>query len=142
MTPVVEIERRLPYPVTQVFAAWVTPEKFAHWFLPDPNVRLGRVEVDAREGGAFLIEMIVDPDTLAHTGRYRRIVRDQEIAFTWHSPATDGKESLVEVRFESGPAHTIVKLRHSGLVEAGSRAAHSAGWTNILATLDAFISTE
>lgn len=142
MTPAVEIERRMPYPVEQVFAAWVTPEKFARWFLPDPNVRLGRVEVDAREGGDFLIEMIVGSDTLAHTGMYRRVVRDQEIAFTWISGETGGKESLVEVRFESRHEHTLVKLRHTGLVSAESRERHAAGWTNILSTLDSFISAE
>jgi uncharacterized protein YndB with AHSA1/START domain len=142
MTPSVDIERRMPYPVEQVFAAWVRPEQFARWFLPDPNVRLGRVEVDAREGGKFLIEMIVGGDTLAHTGTYRRVVENREIAFTWISGATAGNESLVEVRFESLAAHTLVKLRHTGLPSAESRDRHSAGWTNILSTLDSFISAD
>ena len=136
MTPVVEIERQMPYPVDKVFAAWIEPEKFASWFLPDPNVRLGRVEADAREGGSFLIEMIVGPDTLPHTGTYRRVVANREIAFTWHSPATEGRETLVEVTFEAVGSGTRLTLRHSGLDDAVSRERHTMGWTNIVATLD------
>src|SRR5689334_12792061 len=113
MNKVVKIERQIPFPIERVFAAWLKPEKFAEWFLPDPEVKLGKVELDPKVGGKFLIEMIVGPKTLPHTGEYRAIVPNKTIAFTWHSGMTGEGETLVEVTFEPKNGQTLLTLRHS-----------------------------
>jgi uncharacterized protein YndB with AHSA1/START domain len=136
------VERVVAHPVERVFAVWLDGATFAEWFLPDPNVRLGRVQLDPREGGAFLIEMIVGGETLAHTGVYRRIVPNREIAFTWRSAMIGDGESLVEVTFEAKDDATLLRLRHTGLTFDEMRSAHRSGWTHILGGLDPFLSDE
>jgi uncharacterized protein YndB with AHSA1/START domain len=138
----VEIERVVPHPVERVFGVWLDGATFAEWFLPDPNVRLGRVELDPREGGEFLIEMIVDGETLAHSGVYRRIVPNREITFSWSSAAVGEGESLVEVSFDAMANSTLIRLRHTGLPSDEMRTAHQSGWTHVLGGLEPFLSTE
>jgi uncharacterized protein YndB with AHSA1/START domain len=142
MNKVVEIERRIRHPVERVYAAWLRPEMFPRWFLPDPKVTLGAVRVDARVGGSFLIEMIVEGQSLEHTGKYRKMVPNQELEFTWHSPMTGGTDSLVQVTFLASGVDTIIRLRHEFLPDADSRGAHASGWANILESLDAFLTAE
>jgi uncharacterized protein YndB with AHSA1/START domain len=141
MTHTAEVERMIPFPVEQVYALWLDAGSFAEWFLPDPNVKLGRVELDPRVGGSFLIEMHVGPNLLPHTGTYRTIVPNQALAFTWSSAATEGRETLVEVTFETRAAGTLLKLRHTELPDMNSRDAHHAGWASIVAGTEQFLSS-
>jgi uncharacterized protein YndB with AHSA1/START domain len=138
----VALERVVPYPIEKVFALWLRPETFAEWFLPDPNVRLGKVSVDPRVGGQFLIEMIVGAQTLPHTGTYQKIVPNQAIEFTWHSGMTGDRDTLVKVSFEAQGKGTLMRLLHEGLATDESRKAHGQGWAQIMAAVEPFLSRE
>jgi uncharacterized protein YndB with AHSA1/START domain len=142
MDKVVALERVVPFPIEKVFALWLRPETFAEWFLPDPNVRLGKVSVDPKVGGQFLIEMLVGVDTLPHTGTYKKIVTNQAIEFSWHSAMTGGEDTLVKVSFEVHGEGTLMRLVHEGLAEAGSREAHARGWTHIMSGVETFLSKD
>jgi uncharacterized protein YndB with AHSA1/START domain len=142
MEKVVELERRLAYPVEKVFALWLDPQRFPQWFLPNPNVKLGRVQLEPKVGGHFLIEMIVGPDTLPHTGTFQKIVLNKAIAFTWHSGMTGDDDTLVEVSFEAQGQQTLVRLRHRGLATDESREAHAGGWAHILDGMAPFLSKQ
>lgn len=142
MKKIVEIERRIRHPVERVYAAWLRAETFPRWFLPDPKVTLGTVRVDARVGGSFLIEMIVEGQPLEHTGEYRKMVHNEALEFSWRSPMTGGADSLVHVTFLASGMDTIIRLRHELLPDAESRGAHASGWANILESLDLFLNAE
>lgn len=142
MNRFVEVERVIPFPVEQVFSVWLNAESFAEWFLPDPEVRLGRVELEPRVGGSFLIEMVVGEVILPHTGTYISIVPDRAISFSWRSARTADRDSLVDVTFEPRGDGTLLRLRHSSLPDEASRDDHAAGWTNIVAGLDTYLSQE
>jgi len=137
---VVALERIIRHPVERVFAAWLDGATFAEWFLPDPAARIGRVELDARVGGDFLVEMIVDGRVLPHTGTYRAIEANRSLAFTWKSAETGDAENLVRVSFEARKGSTLLRLRHEGLPGGTSRERHAAGWANIVASLEPFLS--
>lgn len=139
MNKVLELERLVPFPVEKVFKIWTVPEKFSKWFLPGPDVSLGKVEADFREGGGFLIEMNVGGQILPHKGVYRRIVENKEIAFSWNSHMAVEADSLVEVTFEPRGDKTLLKLRHTGLSTEESRMAHAGGWGSILEGLEKYI---
>lgn len=133
MEKAVEIRKLINHPVEKVYLAWTTPERFAKWFLPGPDVQLGAVRADLRVGGEFLIEMRVGEQSLPHVGVYQRLVQNKELVFTWKSAMTDGQDTLVEVQFEPmGSGRTMLTLRHTGLREEASSDAHRHGWTRII----------
>lgn len=132
MNRVVELERLVPFAVEQVFQIWTNPEKFPKWFLANETMTLGKVEADIRVGGKFFIEMIVEEKILVHSGEYRRVEVNRELAFTWNSHMPLDKDSLVEVTFEPRDGKTLLKLRHTGCATEDSRKAHASGWGSIL----------
>jgi uncharacterized protein YndB with AHSA1/START domain len=140
MEKVVELERKMELPVEKVFALWLDPLRFPQWFLPDPHERLGRVQLDPKVGGHFLIEMILGPQTLPHTGTFRKIETNKAISFTWHSHMTGAQGSLVELEFESqGKQKSLLRLRHHDLDTIESREAHAKGWAQILGAIEVYL---
>ncbi len=140
MNKILELERLVPFAVEKVFKIWTVPEKFSKWFLADETMTLGKVEADVRVGGDFFIEMIVGGKVLIHSGTYRRVTLNQEIAFTWNSHRPLDKDSLVEVTFESRGDQTLLKLRHTGCTTEDSLKAHAHGWGSILDHFSKYIS--
>ena len=63
----VRLERLLPAPVADVFAAWTDPALMAKWLSP---TGYAEVETDLRVGGHFAVTMIGDDLRLEHTGEY------------------------------------------------------------------------
>jgi uncharacterized protein YndB with AHSA1/START domain len=143
MENVVDLERKLEFPVEKVFALWLDPTRFPQWFLPDPHERLGQVHLDPKVGGHFSIEMILGPQILPHTGTYRKIVPNKAISFTWHSHMTGDQGSLVELSFESqGKQKSLLHLRHHDLDTPERREAHAKGWAQILGAIDTYLSVQ
>jgi uncharacterized protein YndB with AHSA1/START domain len=127
------LARRLRAPAEQVFDAWLDPAKLRLFLCPG-DVVLGRVEVDARIGGDFLIEMLNDGRPMPHIGRYEVIDRPRRLVFTWNSPHTDG-DTRVELEFAPRGGETLLALRHERLPDARRAAMHSWGWSIALTKL-------
>jgi uncharacterized protein YndB with AHSA1/START domain len=141
MEKVIEVERKMELPVEKVFAVWLDPTSFPHWFLPDPHESLGKVELEPKVGGHFLIEMILGEHALPHTGSFRKIEHNKAISFTWKSHMTGSQGSLVELDFESQGKHKcLLRLRHHDLDTVESREAHAKGWAQILGAIDGYLS--
>ena len=70
-----------------------------------------------------------------HTGEYRVIDRPRKLVFTWLSPATQERATLVTVDFRRVDRRTEVVITHEHLPE-GAHEAHDAGWSSALARLD------
>ena len=129
------LTRTIPAPRKDVFEAWLSPDALTEFIRPMPEMSVPKVEVDAREGGAFLIVMKAGDEEMPHRGEYRTINRYDQLAFTWISPATI-PGSLVTIDFvEKGPRETQVTLHHVGFPNEEMRANHEGGWTAILDTL-------
>ena len=126
----VRVTRRFPAAPEKVFDAWLDPEAMAIWMRPGP-VHRTTATVAARVGGRYGIVMEVDDRTIPHSGEYRVIDRPRRLVFTWFSPHTDGRDTLVTVDFMPQAAMTEIVITHEMLPE-GERESHRSGWTGAL----------
>ncbi|MGH2712993.1 MAG: SRPBCC family protein [Thermoleophilaceae bacterium] len=132
----VAVRREIPAPAEELFDAWLDPQSLASWFRPAGS-RETRAETDPRVGGEFRIVMVDDKSSIVHSGTYREIDRPRRLVFTWSSPATGFRDSIVTVTFEpSSSGSTVVGIHQIGLPDEKAQASHHEGWTDILRELD------
>jgi uncharacterized protein YndB with AHSA1/START domain len=127
---IVVVRRTIPATAEELFDAWLEPEALAIWMRPGPISRT-TATVDACVGGRYEIVMEVDGRTIPHTGEYRVIDRPRRLVFTWLSPYTDRRNTLVTVEFLPLAQHTEVVITHEMLPET-EREGHRSGWTGAL----------
>ncbi len=133
------VRREIAASAEDLFDAWLDAESMSAWMKPS-DIRETHAETDPREGGSFRILMVRnDSESVLHTGMYRVIDRPRRLVFTWSSPHTDFRDSIVTVTFESLPTSTVVQIHHVGLPSAAEQAGHVDGWTSALAELDQFM---
>jgi uncharacterized protein YndB with AHSA1/START domain len=136
---VLSVQREIAAPAEVLFDAWLDARSLGAWLKPS-GTRETRVETDPRVGGAFRIVMVEDESSAEHTGTYREIDRPRRLVFTWSSPATGFRDSVVTVTFTpSSESSTLVEIHQVGLPDDEARRSHDAGWSDILLELDRFI---
>ncbi len=129
------VTRTIPAARKDVFEAWLSPDALAKFMKPMAGTTVPKAEVDAREGGTFLIVMRVGEKELPHHGEYKTIRRHDKLSFSWLS-AFSVPESLVTIDFkEISPTETELTLHHKGFPSEESRNNHDGGWTTIVETL-------
>ena len=131
-----ELSKRIPAAPGAVFDAWLSPTAMARFMCPAPNVEVKNVEVDARSGGAFSLDMVAGETVIPVRGHYVDVERPGKLSFTWLSAHTTD-DSVVTLTFEPDPAGTFLTLRHEGFPDEGARENHSGGWRHILDRLAA-----
>jgi uncharacterized protein YndB with AHSA1/START domain len=131
----VTVRREIAAPAEVLFDAWLDPDSLGAWLKPG-GIRETRAETDPREGGSFRIVMVDDESSIVHTGTYREIDRPRRLVFTWSSPATGFRDSVVTVTFQPSSGSTVVEIHQVGLPDDESRASHEAGWSGALRELD------
>ena len=132
----VTVRREIAAPAETLFDAWLDAESLGTWMRPRV-VSETRAETDPRVGGDFRIVMVRDRAELVHRGTYREINRPNRLVFTWSSPATDHRDSVVTVTFEPlETGSTMVEIHQVGLPDEESRAGHTEGWSDALAELE------
>ena len=131
----VTVRREIAAPAETLFDAWLDAESLGAWMRPRV-ISETRAETDPREGGEFRIVMVRDREELLHHGTYREIDRPSRLVFTWSSPATGHRDSVVTVTFEAvGSGSTMVEIHQVGLPDEAARAGHTEGWSDALAEL-------
>ena len=121
----------------RVFEAWTRPGDLKRWSCTE-GLSLADVQVDLREGGAFLLDM-VDPEGGHHTayGEYRQIDPPRRLVYTWDWRQDDHRvgETLVTVEFNAKGDGTEVVMTHEKLPSIEMRDSHAEGWTSCLERL-------
>lgn len=130
----VVVRRAIAASADDLFDAWLDPQALAAWMRPG-EIRSTVARVEPRVGGSYEIIMQGESKSIPHKGVYRLIDRPRRLVFTWHSPATDQRETLVTVDFLPMGAKTEVVVTHEQLPE-DARPAHSKGWSSGLEHLD------
>ncbi|SFN59010.1 SRPBCC family protein [Dokdonella immobilis] len=132
----VHVRRRIAAPAQALFDAWLDPAAIAAWMRPFDTVRT-EAQADPVVGGSYRIDM-VQPDgaLVEHVGTYVQIDPPRRLVFTWASPATQHKDSLVTIEFIESDGATEVSLTHEQLPEYMAQA-HVGGWTSALEKLAA-----
>lgn len=125
----VEVRRRLPAPVSEVFRWWTERDLLQEWMSPVGAVE---AEIDLRVGGAFRIVMRGEGTVIDHVGEYLEIEPPRRLVFTWISRFTGAVPSLVTVELEpDGDDATQLRLVHSRL-PADVASSHRNGWGTML----------
>jgi uncharacterized protein YndB with AHSA1/START domain len=130
----VTVRREIAAPAEDLFDAWLDPQSLGAWLKPS-GIRETRAETDPRVGGRFRIVMVDNESAIVHTGTYREIDRPRRLVFTWSSPATRFRDSIVTVTFEPSSSATVVEIHQIGLPDQQSQASHHAGWSDALREL-------
>lgn len=133
--PILIVRRRIAASAAELFEAWLDPTALAQWMRPG-TVHCTTAHVDARVGGRYEVIMEVDTRVVPHRGEYIVIDPPRRLVFTWNSPHTGERDTLVEVDFLAAGADTEVVVTHQQLPEA-ERAGHEQGWSSALEKLDA-----
>lgn len=80
---IIQCSRVFPYPVQDIFAAFLDASILKQWFGPKDSVT-GDIHIDARQDGDYAIELHVDTKSLWIKGRYTAIVPNQQLDFTFY----------------------------------------------------------
>lgn len=132
----VTVRREIAASAEDLFDAWLDAQSLGSWLRPS-GIRETRAETDPRVGGTFRIVMVDDESSVVHNGTYRDIDRPRRLVFTWSSPGTRFRDSIVTVTFQpSSNDSTVVEIHHVGLPDEEARASHHAGWSDALRELD------
>ena len=135
----IEIRRRLPAPIAEIFRWWTDPELLRQWMSPIGTVD---AEVDLRVGGALRIVMKSADILIEHVGQFVEIEPPKLLVFTWTSPYTGGQPSLVTVELEpESDRVTRLHLVHARLLETAAES-HRGGWGAMLDRLAGKLSRE
>jgi uncharacterized protein YndB with AHSA1/START domain len=136
--PSLTLKRRLKAKPDRVFAAWTEPEKIAKWFGPE-GIELLRAEADAHVGGRFRILMRGrDGEEHDVSGRYREVVQNEKLVFTWAWRTTPERESLVTVLIKPDGAGSLLTLIHEQFFDEAARDRHCEGWSGCLDKLERY----
>jgi uncharacterized protein YndB with AHSA1/START domain len=137
VTPSLTLVKRIKAPPATVFAAWTQPEMLARWFGPH-HTRVEHAEVEAREGGRFLIRLVEDNgERHGVGGAYTVFEPERRLVFTWAWVTMPERESRVTVVFRAVPEGTEVTLTHDRFADADTATRHRRGWTESLERLEA-----
>ena len=126
----VTVRRRIGAPAEDLFDAWLEPQSLDSWFRPIG--RETRVEIDPRVGGTFRFVLLDDESSVVASGSIREIDRPHRLVFTWSSPNTRFRDTLVTVTFHPSSTGTVVEIHHVGLPDEQAQSPHQAGWSNVL----------
>lgn len=132
----VRLERLLPAPVEDVFAAWTDPAQMGRWLAP---VGHAEVEADAVVGGRLRVVMTDGDVRIEHDGEYLEVQPPERLSFTWRSRYTGEEPSVVTVELHDEGGSTRLVLHHDRLPPE-VRASHEGGWAGILDRLVVVVS--
>lgn len=133
--PTARVTRLLSATPEELFDAWTDPEIASQWMC-DPTASVAEVVLDATVGGTMRLVMLVDGKKWAHDGIYREVKRPSRLVFTWASPSTHGRDSLVTVEMRPVGDKTELSITHELLPDEGSANDHREGWTRLVDHLE------
>jgi uncharacterized protein YndB with AHSA1/START domain len=133
----VRIERVLPAPIDEVFAAWTDPESMSLWLSP---IGHAEVEADPRVDGRFRVVMVGGDVSIEHNGKYLVFDPPRLLSFTWRSPYTGPEPSVVTVTLTPEGETTRMVLVHERL-PAEQVTPHADGWGSILDRLSELLAS-
>ena len=138
--PSLILKRRLNAPPAKVYAAWTDPEKIARWFGPAQVVAGSvRADIDARIGGRYRVSFkMQDGEHHEVSGRYREMVPNQRLTFSWAWHSTPERESRVTVSLQPDGDGTLLTLHHEQLFDRVARDGHESGWIGTLDKLERY----
>lgn len=125
------VTRVINAPCVMVWRAWTEPKQMMQWFSPR-EVELRTLTADVKIGGAFRIHYVSKRGEHIATGKYKEIVPNKRLQFTWHWEHNAMPDSVVTVDFEDLGATTRLTLAHEGLPDEEDLQQHTHGWNSLV----------
>jgi uncharacterized protein YndB with AHSA1/START domain len=131
-----QIKRVIEAPRERLYRAWTNPQELMRWFSPTDQILVHKVEVDARPGGRYRIEMLKEGKTIVVSGVYREVRPPERLVFTWAWQEWEpGWDSVVAVELRDLGHSTELVLTHELFPSAEERSRHERGWNGALERL-------
>jgi uncharacterized protein YndB with AHSA1/START domain len=127
-TLTLNLERVIAGTPAEVFKAWLDPKK------PVNPWSIGKTLGFKSKAGSLYCVLV---GGIAYIfGRVLKVGKDKLVKFTWMSPYTHGRETMVTVHFKKHPAGTRMTLRHTGLPNDKDGRLHTDGWNQFLGRME------
>ncbi|AXQ28800.1 SRPBCC domain-containing protein [Solimonas sp. K1W22B-7] len=130
----ISVSHQYGLPLGEVFDAWIQPEALAQWLRME-SAPPSSVALDRRVGGSFEIRLQCEGGEVPLRGSYLEIDRPSRLMFTWVSPGTDERESIVTLDLQPQGQGTRLTLTHDGLPSAQHAQEHGTVWSDLLGRL-------
>ena len=117
-----------------IFDAFIDPEMIRKWLFVGPTSTIVKVDIDAREGGAFSIleQENTSGDEIDHYGKYQKVNRPGELVFTLSAPKHFPGETVVRIHITTQPGGCLLELTQTGVPPKTTE----QSWRNMLEKLD------
>lgn len=124
------VTRTIGAPRERVFQAWIDAEALKRWFFPSERWSVVGVEIDARVGGEYRLELrSSEGETFQVSGTYREIIPNRRLVFTWSASSEPrATETLVTVEFMDRDQDSTVWVTHELFPTQQARDEHEQGW--------------
>jgi uncharacterized protein YndB with AHSA1/START domain len=141
----VEMVRVIKAKRERVFDAFTRPEMIRQWFGPGDRA-VEEVKSELHVEGAYQIAMgpggentpVEHRAPSSVKGCYTKVEPHHLLQFTWCGSWRADEESLVTITLKDVEGGTELRLVHEGLVQEGSLAGHTYGWTVALKRMEEF----
>jgi uncharacterized protein YndB with AHSA1/START domain len=138
------LERVLPAPPGRVFALNTQPQLLAQWWGPN-GFTIPSVEVDARVGGRYRIEMQPpDADAFVLSGEFHEVEPGTRLAYTfrWDPPDPEDRETVVVLSLHALGKSTALTVDQGDFATEQRRALHVQGWSESIDRLEGLIASQ
>jgi uncharacterized protein YndB with AHSA1/START domain len=138
------VERVLPAPPARVFALNTQPRLLAQWWGPN-GFSVPSVEVDARVGGRYRIEMQPpDGDAFFLSGEYRTVEPGTRLEYTcrWEPPDPDDRETVVVLSLQALGDSTALTVDQGDFATEERRILHVQGWSESIDRLEELLASQ
>ena len=124
----------------EIFEALTNSAIMQKWFFASADAGWSAsVKNDATEGGHYQIDMHSPKETYSHEGEYKTIIPNKKIVFTWNSQAV--RDTIVTISLREVTEGAEIILVHEFMPNEEMKQNHEQGWTQILANLDAIVTS-
>jgi MarR family transcriptional regulator, temperature-dependent positive regulator of motility len=144
MDKTVQITRKLPAPLAEVWEMWTQVENLRQWMSPE-GWTTPEASIDLRIGGHIHIVMggkpiehIGSSATVSFHGTYTIIEQPHRLVFTWNWEDQQGTQVIVLLRALSA-TRTEITLIHTGFTNDRSIKEDTYAWTSTLNHLERFL---
>jgi len=148
----IRIRRTFAAPREKVFRAWIEREALEQWMCRDvPTHRVKYLELDARTGGRYLMEVAdsASGEVYLGQGAFLEVRPVEKLVFTWawQKKQPDGSfapvesETQVTVEFWERGASTEVLLSHEHFPNEKAASSTEHGWMGCFDALALFLNS-
>jgi len=133
---IVQVTRSFSASAERVFDAWLDPNTAGKWLFATPPGKMGKVKIDARVGGSYLIVENREGTDVEHIGEYVEIDRPRHLVFTLKVPKYSQESTKVTIEIRTLDSGCELTLTHEGVLP-DYIASTTSGWNMILKQLSA-----